>query len=239
LPHGAVGHVRAAPTARYTFLASIGPKPDAAKASRTVRAVDAKPILPALRGAARACRFADRRRPIGAVRVHASDRHRLICVEYAGAFFLLSEVAVDVCAARRKVDAIEVLNAIDLHARTKAPVRPSHADVVLRTVIVEVTRKPAVHTAPAFAGEARHAVEPRIAARRSLDAALALTWDFDALTPWEGKTVVASYAGAAAAKDAVFDRRALEAVAPGLDAHEADRAVVTRVTEPFTRTGTA
>jgi hypothetical protein len=106
-------------------------------------------------------------------------------------------------------------------------------------MVVEVTRKPAIHTASVLAGEARHAVEPRFAARRSLDAALALTWDFDALAPWEGETVVVGYAGAAAAEDTVFDRRALEAVAPGLDAHESHRAVVIRVAKPFARTGAA
>jgi hypothetical protein len=108
--------------------------------------------------------------------------------------------------------------------------------VVLGTVIIDVTRKPAIDAAPALTRKAGHAVEERIAARRSLDATLVLTRYVDAHTPWGAH--IAGYTGAAATEDAVFDRRALEAVAPRLDAYESDGAVVSRA-KPCARTGTA
>lgn len=236
LSHRTVAHVRAAPAAWYTFLASIWPKTDTVEARGAVCIIEAKPVLSALRQASRAGGLTDGRRHIGASRVQANIRRCLIRIERACA--LAASIEIDVHTAPCKVDAVEVRNAIDLDARTKAPVRPRHADVVFRTVIIEVTRKTAIHAAPAFAKEPRHAVEPRVAAGCRLDAALAFTWHIDALTAWERKTVVVGDAGTAAAKDALLDRRTLEAVAPRLDAHEARRAIDTRVAKIFARTGT-
>jgi hypothetical protein len=48
------------------------------------------------------------------------------------------------------------------------------AGMVLGTVLIELARDPAIDAAPALAGEAEHAVEAGVTARRGLDAVLAL-----------------------------------------------------------------
>jgi hypothetical protein len=80
----------------------------------------------------------------------------------------------------------------------------AEADVVLGTVRIEITGDAAVDTDPNLAGEAQHTVEARVAAERSLDAAVAFDRNFHALAP--RRTVRRGAASAASGKDALLDR---------------------------------
>jgi hypothetical protein len=90
--------------------------------------------------------------------------------------------------------------------------------MVFGTVDVFDARDPAIDTAPVLAGEAEHAVEARVTARRGLDAAhAALLRDVHALSTV--RTVHAAEASPTAGKDALLDRCATEALATRLDAN--------------------
>jgi hypothetical protein len=106
--------------------------------------------------------------------------------------------------------------------------------MVLGTVGVFNAGDPAIDAAPALAREAEHAIEPRLAACRGLNAALVLAGNLLALST--ARTVLVAVASPTASKDALLDRQTLEAVASRLDANQTDGTVVVRLAESLSRT---
>jgi len=148
--------------------------------------------------------------------VQRVDTGFAIGIEPARTFFVAVDVvavAVDVHTVRGQIDAVEVGEATSVNAQTEARVRCASADMILRTVLIEITGDAAIDAALALARKAERAIEARAAARGGPDTAIAaLPGDFEAL-PASG-TVRRALASAAAREDALLDRCALEAVAP-------------------------
>jgi hypothetical protein len=107
--------------------------------------------------------------------------------------------------------------------------------MILRAVIIELTRNAAIDAAPVLAGKAEHAIEARVATWRGLDAAHALLGHVHALSAELARH--AAVAGTAAGKDALLDRYAVEVVATGLDANRTDGTVVVCLASRLGRTG--
>jgi hypothetical protein len=120
-------------------------------------------------------------------------------------------VTVDVLTARGEAYAVEILKAVSLDAHAEGRIRRAEAGMVLGTVLVLVARHAAIDALLILAREAENAVEPRVTARRGLDAAHALLRYVHALSAL--KTRHAAAAGAAARKDALLDRFTLVAIA--------------------------
>jgi hypothetical protein len=112
----------------------------------------------------------------------------------------------------------------------------STADVILRTVLVEITRHAAVDALAALARKTKHTIEASVTTGRGLDAALALFGYVHALSAELARH--AAVAGTTAGKDALLDRYAVEVVATGLDANRTDGTVVVRLAETFIRART-
>ena len=167
-------------------------------------------------------------------RVDTGFGRGIIGIEPARAF--LVAVAVDVHTVRGQIGAVEVKETSSLNAQTEARVRCASADMILRTVFIEITGDTAIEAAPALAREAQRAIEARVATRGGPDTAIALPGDFEAL-PASG-THRGALAGSTARENAMLDRLALETVAARLDANRTDVAIVARNAGPFSRAQT-
>jgi hypothetical protein len=135
---------------------------------------------------------------------------------------------------RRAIDAIELKQTVGLNSQAEGGVWSATANVVLRTIGVEVAWNATVHATAVLACEAEHAIEVGIAARRRFDAALALLWNVHALAA--ARTHRAARASTAASEHAFLERRTLEVVAARFDAHGADRAIVIGLARTVRRT---
>ncbi|MGB5366843.1 MAG: hypothetical protein WBN14_11300 [Polyangiales bacterium] len=153
----AVGEARTAPTVQDTFHPSIRPEPKAAEALRAIPIPETEPVLPALRRAPEAGGLADRLRGVAALGVGACVGQRIVRIKGTGALFL--QVAVDVLAARSKIDTVRVRLASLLDPPAKVGVRGAFADVILRALLVLwVAGNATVDTVSILAGEAEHTI---------------------------------------------------------------------------------